>query len=791
MPLEKMECGINYTTELIRSNINQLIEDSIKFDTVASMKALSSLQEGDYVTTRGYYEKGDDGFANYIVKQSANVPAHILVDEFANHTLGNGNIAILIPKEAGYYCVEQYGAKGDVVDGVGTNDMPSIRAALAQAKSTASLQTTVQWETMSGGLVKLGAKNYGLLVTQSDKDAGQDACFSISARTGLVGSGRNSTTLTCLDNFAAVPVLANENHVEAGFDDFITLGGFQILGRFYHGTNCNASHGIRFKVAVDGYQRTDNFSRVFDILIENVEGIGVYAYGRGEQIWSDVQANHCRKGLVFGEIVDSHIMNCNAGGNRTVGIQCYKTASSKFTNCKSYYNGSDGTDRLGTSNWHIHGDTWVSGRTTFAQCESQESRGAGFSITNGGNLFVNCISADPKRETIGPVGGRVENSVCWYLGRENLSWSENIARDNHFINCHATPNLTTNYGNLEDPAYLGDGAVYIETGVAGNTGNITICPRVKSDNDLVTGNGRYLNPLLNIMGESLGNVTAPSDNVIFYENKKDGVKVYGNPLSQVNHKVIGHKTLIDGTTEVFTDIESGNLIKDLVEGTTYTLETRSFSYVGSSEPDTQSFTRLSTRDAARLDGTNGFTCDKKLIDLDQEILKFSITVGDRDDKTGNVQTLLYQEGDDGVELYVAVYNNNRLRVSFGGNEITALGSIIDFENTTFDIVLYPKGIEVWIDGALRSSLDTFVRGAVRGGSNTSTYFGVGSATFSSYPEFSAGAVKGQLLGFKSDVATILFNNPIGNQQIVEGDFTTVVSEYGDFTSAWEVAPLKV
>lgn len=775
----------------IAQTINNLVDINIKFSTVSAMKLSSSTKEGDVITTLGYHEIGDDGFASYKVYDPLNVPSHIIVDEYGNHTLGNGKVAVLIPKEAGCYSVEQYGAKGDVIDGAGSNDMLPIRAALAQAKSTAQLQTSVQWETMTGGIVKLGAKNYGLLVTQADIDAGLNACLNISARIGLRGEGRNSTTLTCLDNFGPVPVIANESHNEpsVGYDDFISLGGFQILGRYYHGTNCNASYGIRLKTAMDGYVRTDNFARVSDILIENVEGIGVSASGRGEQVWVDVQANHCKKGLVFGNLVDSHFIGCNAGGNRTVGIQCYKTASCKFTNCKSYYNGSDGVSRLETSNWYLHGDTWVSGRTTFSQCESQESRGAGFSITNGGNLFVNCISADPKRETIGTSPDRVDNSVCWYIGRENSSWSESISMDNHFVNCHATPNLTTNYGNLEDPAYMGDGAVHIDSGCKGNTGNITVCPRVKTDNDIVTGNGLHLNPLLYIMNKPLEDITPPSATTIFYENKKDGIKIHGNPVSEQIHKVLGHRTLIDSTTEVFTDVDSGNLIKGLTNGTAYNFDTTSFSYVGRSPVDTQSFTRSITRDIPRLDGTNGFACDKKLIDLDQPIVRFFFTVGDR--TTDTLQTLLYQEGDDGVELFLGLYNKNRLRVNFGGEQIDGMGSAYDFENGTFEVVLYPTGIEVYQDGGLRSSSGTFVRGSVRGGTNTKTYFGVGSASFAGHTPLAGLGLQGQLLGFESDVANILFNNPVGNQQIVGGDLSTVVTEYGDLTTSWEDAPLKV
>ena len=790
MSLEKMECGVNYTTELLRTNVNELIEASVKFDNVADMKASIYLFEGDVVSTSGYHVKGDDGFASYKISDAVNVPAHILVDGFGNHTLANGKVAVLISKQAGYLCVEQYGAKGDVVDGVGTNDILPIRAALAQAKSNASLQTSVEWETITGGVVKLGSKNYGLLATQADKDNGFVCALPVSARTGLVGAGRNATMLTCLDGFGELPVVANENHVAAGFDDFMTIGGFQILGRNYHGVDCIPSHGLRINVGFEGYQRTDNYSRIFDILISNVEGIGAYGSGRGEQIWRDVQANNCNKGLWFKNLVDSHIVNCNAGGNRTVGIECEKTASSKFTNCKAYYNGSNGTNYRESCNWHIHGDSWVSGRSTFSQCESQESHGAGFVILNGGNLFSNCISADPKRSTIGAANPRPDHSVCWYLGA-STDWVQAGAKDNHFENCHATPNLTTNFADLNKPSYLGDGAVYLGNGATGNTGSITVSPRIYCDDAIISGNAMYENPLLTFMGETLTDPKPPSDNVIFYENRINGVKVYGNPTEPRTNKVVGHKTSVDGSDPIFTDLDVSRVIGGLIAGTTYTFDTRSFNYLADSSVDSQAVLRQNTRTAARLDGTNGFSCDKKLIDLDDTIVKFSFSVGDRGEVTpGVLQTVFYQEGDDGLEMSLILYKTNNYRLNIGGTTIDG-GSGVLMENATFDVVIYPKGLYVYNEGTLVSSDPNFTRGSARGGTNTRTYFANGSASHAAEPTFGPNGLIGQLLDFKSPYATVIFNNDSGNQQVVEGDLSTVVTEYSDFSTAWETVPLVI
>ena len=301
----------------------------------------------------------------------------------------------------------------------------------------------------------------------------------------------------------------------------------------------------------------------------------------------------------------------------------------------------------------------------------------------------------------------------------------------------------------------------------------------------------YLNPLLTIMGEKLTDPKPPSDNVIFYENRVNGVKVYGNPVEPRNNKVIGHKTSVDGAAPIFTDLEANRVIGGLIAGTTYTFDTNSLSYIGGSAVDSQAVLRQNTRNAARLDGTTGFSCDKKLIDLDDTIIKFSFSVGDRDEVTAGVlQTVFYQEGDDGLEMSLILYKTNNYRMNIGGAVIDG-GSGIVMENATFDVTVYPVGLEVYSDGTLVSSDPNFIRGSNRGGANTRAYFANGSASHATEPSFGDNGLIGQLLDFTSPTATVIFNNDSGNQLVVEGDLTTVVSEFGDFTSAWEVAPLKV
>lgn len=59
------------------------------YDTVAAMKADTSLSVGETAETRGYYSPNDGGKAKYVIEAAQSV------DNFGSHTLDNGNTAII------------------------------------------------------------------------------------------------------------------------------------------------------------------------------------------------------------------------------------------------------------------------------------------------------------------------------------------------------------------------------------------------------------------------------------------------------------------------------------------------------------------------------------------------------------------------------------------------------------------------------------------------------------------------------------------------------------------------
>lgn len=62
------------------------------FSSVASLK-LATLKAGTITKTKGYYEAGDGGQARYLIKTAVDYAG--TPDEYGDHTLANGNVAVL------------------------------------------------------------------------------------------------------------------------------------------------------------------------------------------------------------------------------------------------------------------------------------------------------------------------------------------------------------------------------------------------------------------------------------------------------------------------------------------------------------------------------------------------------------------------------------------------------------------------------------------------------------------------------------------------------------------------
>jgi parallel beta-helix repeat protein len=93
------------------------------YETVAAMIA-GNPEVGNFVTTKGYYAAGDNGNATYLIKTASDFGS--VPDEYGDHTLDDGNIAVIQISDAAD--IRQYGARGDG----STDDTLSAEAAFAK-----------------------------------------------------------------------------------------------------------------------------------------------------------------------------------------------------------------------------------------------------------------------------------------------------------------------------------------------------------------------------------------------------------------------------------------------------------------------------------------------------------------------------------------------------------------------------------------------------------------------------------------------------------------------------------
>lgn len=109
---DKNNVQIWSTDPVIGSNSGEI------FETVADMIANFGGVVGDLIETKGYYTAGGPGSAKYLIEASQSV------DEFGDHTLDDGNVAILQKPHNGLVTAVQYGATTTIDSG------PRLKAAL-------------------------------------------------------------------------------------------------------------------------------------------------------------------------------------------------------------------------------------------------------------------------------------------------------------------------------------------------------------------------------------------------------------------------------------------------------------------------------------------------------------------------------------------------------------------------------------------------------------------------------------------------------------------------------------
>lgn len=205
---------------------------TIIVDNVSQLKS-TAIPSGQLVETKGYHSAGDGGQARYLIQTSAEFGS--TPDEYGNHTLANGNVAVL--QVEGAVNVGQFGAKGDGV----TDDTASIQSAINSCNYVTGL----------------AGKLYGVKL----KD-GQSYCLQLQSEKTLTG-----IDLKQLDNSNAITLLDIKDD---SFD--VTISNLTADG---NKSNNTITNGYFFT----GGLRIKNI-RLSDLNILNFENRNIMTQGR-------------------------------------------------------------------------------------------------------------------------------------------------------------------------------------------------------------------------------------------------------------------------------------------------------------------------------------------------------------------------------------------------------------------------------------------------------------------------------------------------------------------------------
>ncbi|AHK11218.1 hypothetical protein S14_109 [Shewanella sp. phage 1/4] len=273
MSLEKMECGVNYTTETIRTNINGLIDQN-----VSGIKSLESLglYDGMKVSTNGFYVDTLVGGGNFVYDASKDKSLH------------NGGTVI------------------------------APEAIAAWDGSQVNLASLLNWAgTGTGCFVRLGKydissplHNFGGGSEYSDNSKSISKMQAIGLTTDITGHGSIRLTSTSICNSGLRIFSSDKESKIVGFNGLgfgvgggdISLVGVGIEG-FYDGTELNKTN------YTTAFCRVLTGSDIGSIVIDNVNATNnrsiIIAGSVVDDFMPDVTIS-CKKL----SIKNSHVENC-------------------------------------------------------------------------------------------------------------------------------------------------------------------------------------------------------------------------------------------------------------------------------------------------------------------------------------------------------------------------------------------------------------------------------------------------------------------------------------------------
>lgn len=209
------------------ANANESLKKIKHFNSVADMKADTTLEATYYVKTLGYYEANDGGGADYLIREAT---AEDVDDGGSIHFIDNGLVAELIVEDS--VNVKQFGAKGDGV----TDDTVAIQTAINLSKkiivdsnvyTTSGLQlinnTNIHFDNSTIKIIPNDKSAYSVIGIKNSNN------INLTGNVHLVGDKDVHTGTTgeyghCLSISASSNINIESLHCEYGWGDGLYIG---------------------------------------------------------------------------------------------------------------------------------------------------------------------------------------------------------------------------------------------------------------------------------------------------------------------------------------------------------------------------------------------------------------------------------------------------------------------------------------------------------------------------------------------------------------------------------------
>jgi len=232
------------------------------FETKADLVA-ASLTAGQLTSTKGYTTAGDGGGATYLIKTAVDYAG--TPDEYGDHSLANGNVAVL--QTEGFVNVKQYGAVGDGV----TDDTAALQAGIDYAASN-NLKVTGQGTFYTSSKVVIKCAFDGSSMTY---EAHGSPAIALEVSTGSATNPTDILTLTKEDKII-LPSLKNMDKPVTGWVGqgvgvrYVNVQNMKITERLIQDFDVGVLHasysnGCGYSTVQGGYLRNNQINRQFSV----------------------------------------------------------------------------------------------------------------------------------------------------------------------------------------------------------------------------------------------------------------------------------------------------------------------------------------------------------------------------------------------------------------------------------------------------------------------------------------------------------------------------------------------